>query len=145
MAALSSGPSQAYLGGRGFLLYDPVGHRCVKALLRENVDLADRMPDISDPVRRLEVTLAERLLMMECLGMSVDQISHQKHLAYYQDLKEARSRAAEYGQLLIIMPSTNLDDLVAVTGHRERMPQKSTFFYPKLLSGFVFYDHGSGI
>jgi uncharacterized protein (DUF1015 family) len=36
-----------------------------------------------------------------------------------------------------------MDDLVAVTEARERMPQKSTFFYPKLLCGLVFYDHGS--
>ena len=52
-------------------------------------------------------------------------------------------RARSGGQLLVVMPPTGLDDLVAVTGKKERMPQKSTFFYPKLLSGLVFYDHGS--
>jgi uncharacterized protein (DUF1015 family) len=52
-------------------------------------------------------------------------------------------RARSGGQLLVVMPPTGMDDLVAVTNEKERMPQKSTFFYPKLLSGLVFYDHGS--
>lgn len=144
-AKVKSGPSQTFLGGRGFILYDPVCNRSVKTLLREDVDLGSRLPDVSAPVRRLEVTLVEKFLMMECLGMKADQISHQEHLEYYQDLETARSKAHEYGQMLVIMPSTSLDDLVAVTRDRERMPQKSTFFYPKLLSGLVFYDHNQRI
>ena len=142
--AFGANLSQEYLGGRGFILYDPAGGRSFKLLLRNEVDLAKRMPGVSAPVRRLEVTLAEQFLMMECLKMTPEQISRQEHLAYYQDLGEALINADRNGQLLIIMPSTSLDDLVAVTENRERMPQKSTFFYPKLLSGLVFYDHGSG-
>ncbi len=143
--SVGSGPgiSRIHPEGRGFILYDPVGKSCVSALLREDVDLARRMPDLSAPVRNLEVTLAERFLMMEGLGMGADQIRRQEHLVYFQDLEEARKRASEYGQILVIMPPTDLGDLVAVTELRERMPQKSTFFYPKLLSGLVFHDHGS--
>jgi uncharacterized protein (DUF1015 family) len=140
-----SGPTQSNLGGRGFVLYDPSEGRFFKALLREGVDLALRMPGISAPVRRLEVTLVEKFLMMECLGMKEDQISRQEHLEYFQDLESATAKADEYGQLLVIMPPTSLDDLVDVTGGRERMPQKSTFFFPKLLSGLVFYSHGHSI
>jgi uncharacterized protein (DUF1015 family) len=131
-------------GHRGFTLFDPGSKQYVSATLREDVDLVGRMPDISPPIRCLEVTLAERFLMMDSLGMSADQLHRQEHLAYYHDLEEGRKRALEYGQLLVIMPPTSLGDLVAVTELRERMPQKSTFFYPKLLSGLVFHDHGSG-
>jgi len=137
---LGTAPSD--LGGRGFILYDPASDRLYRALLREDVDLEARMPEMSAPVRRLEVTLAEQFLMMECLGMTSDQISHQEHLEYFKDLGQAMDRARTGGQLLVIMPPTGMDDLVAVTSEKERMPQKSTFFYPKLLSGLVFYDHG---
>lgn len=140
--AFGSDPSHAFLGGRGFILYEPASRRFVKLILREDVDLEKRMPDVSGPIRRLEATLAERFLLMESLGMTSGQISRQEHIVYYQDLTEALTNADRSGQLLLIMPSTDLDDLVAVTRNRERMPQKSTFFYPKLLSGLVFNDHG---
>jgi uncharacterized protein (DUF1015 family) len=142
-AGIRSGTAPSDLGGRGFILYDPAKDIFQKALLRSDVDLEARMPEMSGPVRRLEVTLAEQFLMKECLGMTSEQISHQEHLEYFKDLGQAMDRAKNGGQLLVVMPPTGLDDLVAVTGEKERMPQKSTFFYPKLLSGLVFFDHGS--
>jgi len=138
-----SGTAPSDLGGRGFLLYDPASDRFHRLLLRDDVDLGARMPEMSPPVRRLEVTLAEHFLMKECLKMTSDQISHQEHLEYFKDLGQALDRARSGGQILVVMPPTGMDDLVAVTGEKERMPQKSTFFYPKLLSGLVFYDHGT--
>jgi len=140
---IRSGTAPSDLGGRGFILYDPASDSFSRALLRDDVDLATRMPEMSIPVRRLEVTLAEQFIMKECLGMTSEQISHQEHLEYFKDLGQAMDRARNGGQLLIVMPPTGMDDLVAVTSEKERMPQKSTFFYPKLLSGLVFYDHGS--
>jgi hypothetical protein len=140
---IRSGTAPSNLGGRGFILYDPASDRFIRALLRDDVDLKSRMPEMSAPVRRLEVTLAEQFIMKECLGMTSDQISHQEHLEYFKDLGQAMDRARNGGQLLVVMPPTGMDDLVAVTNEKERMPQKSTFFYPKLLSGLVFYDHGS--
>ena len=140
---IRSGTAPSSLGGRGFILYDPASDSFVRALLRDDVDLEARMPEMSAPVRRLEVTLAEQFIMKECLGMTSEQISHQEHLEYFKDLGQAMDRARNGGQLLVVMPPTGMDDLVAVTNEKERMPQKSTFFYPKLLSGLVFYDHGS--
>ena len=140
---IRSGTAPSKPDGRGFILYDPASDRFVSAQLRDDVDLEARMPEMSIPVRRLEVTLAEQFLMKECLGLTSDQISHQEHLEYFKDLGEAMDRARNGGQILVVMPPTGMDDLVAVTNEKERMPQKSTFFYPKLLSGLVFYDHGS--
>jgi len=140
---IRSGTAPSALGGRGFVLYDPASDRFVRALLKDGVDLEAGMPEMSAPVRKLEVTLAEEFLMKGCLGMTSEQISHQEHLEYFKDLGQAMDRARNGGQLLVVMPPTGMDDLVAVTSEKERMPQKSTFFYPKLLSGLVFYDHGS--
>jgi len=140
---IRSGTAPSDLGGRGFILYDPASDRFVRLLLRDDVDLEAHMPEMSPPVRRLEVTLAEQFLMKGCLNMTSEQISHQEHLEYFKDLGQAMERARKGGQILAVMPPTGMDDLVAVTSEKERMPQKSTFFYPKLLSGLVFYDHGT--
>ena len=140
---IRQGTSPSGLGRRGFVLYCPGSDRLFTVLLREDVDLAREIPDLSGPVRELDVTLAERFLMMGCLGMTPEQISHQEHLEYHKDVSQAMDKARAEGQVLALMPATGMNDLVAVTSVRERMPQKSTFFYPKLLTGLVFYDHGS--
>jgi uncharacterized protein (DUF1015 family) len=140
---IRNGTSPSGLSRRGFVLYCPGTDRLFTAGLREDVDLAKEIPDMSGPVRELDVTLAERFLMMGCLDMTPEQISHQEHLEYHKDVNLAMEKARAEGQVLVLMPATGMSDLVAVTSVRERMPQKSTFFYPKLLTGLVFYDHGS--
>lgn len=139
--SLRTGRSPAGGGGRGFFLYDPASDRFYRAVLKPDADLEKEMPDLPEAVRTLDVTLAERLLMMKCLDMTPDQISHQEHLEYFKDVSEAINRARSGGQVLILMNPTGMDDLVAVTQARQRMPQKSTFFYPKLLTGLVYYLH----
>lgn len=140
---IRNGTPPSRMRRRGFVLYCPGSDRLFTAGLREDVDLAKEAPDLSGPVRELDVSLAERFLMMGCLDMTPEQISHQEHLEYHKDVGRAMEKARAEGQVLVLMPATGMSDLVAVTSVRERMPQKSTFFYPKLLTGLVFYDHGS--
>ena len=141
-AAIRAGSPPKRMNGRGFLLYDPAGNSFVRARMRDGLDLGKEIPNLSKPVRELDVTLAEQLVMMRCLGMTREQIGHQEHLEYFKDVTQAMERARTGGQILIVMHSTDMKDLVAVTSARERMPQKSTFFFPKLLTGLVFYNHG---
>jgi uncharacterized protein (DUF1015 family) len=136
-----AGSPPGQLEGRGFHLYNPADGAFYQLTLSGDFDLAVEMPDLSRPVRELDVSLAEQILMIRCLGLTADQISHKEHLEYYKDLGEAMERAGDDGQLLVIMHSTAMKDLVAVTRARERMPQKSTYFYPKLLTGLVYYKH----
>ena len=42
----------------------------------------------------------------------------------------------EFPLAALVMPAT-VDHIQAISGHGERMPAKSTYFYPKLLSGLV--------
>jgi uncharacterized protein (DUF1015 family) len=44
----------------------------------------------------------------------------------------------EYQLAALVMPAT-VDDIRKVSLHQERMPAKSTYFYPKLLSGLVVH------
>ena len=45
-------------------------------------------------------------------------------------------------QLAVLVPPTPMRQVVQIAGNGERMPPKSTYFYPKLLSGLVFNPLG---
>ena len=62
-----------------------------------------------------------------------------KRLAYTRSEAEARQRRGDgEAQAAILVRPTRLDQLAAVASAGDVMPQKSTYFYPKLLTGMVF-------
>ena len=56
---------------------------------------------------------------------------------YVKDEKEAIVLAKKTGKIAIIVPATPIESLKAISLNNEMMPQKSTYFYPKLASGIV--------
>jgi uncharacterized protein (DUF1015 family) len=89
--------------------------------------------------RRLDAAVLETLVLRGALGMSDEDIDAKRGLDYSSDLDEAR-RAVESGRadaafFLRPMPIEQLRE-VAATG--EPMPQKSTYFFPKVPTGLVF-------
>lgn len=69
----------------------------------------------------------------------VDRLGHEG-LSYTADWREA-VRAVDDGdaQLAVLMRPTRIEDVFQVAGRGETMPQKSTYFYPKLVSGLLFH------
>ena len=49
--------------------------------------------------------------------------------------------------MAFILNPTRVEEIMAVASELEKMPQKSTYFYPKTLSGLVLYrfEHGEKI
>jgi len=98
----------------------------------------------SDDWRGLGVSLLHRLLIDDLLGCK----GHPKP-TYVHDVSEviegllgegsqAESDSDEpYTLAALVMPAT-LEHIEAISLHKERMPAKSTYFYPKLLSGLTF-------
>ena len=74
-------------------------------------------------------------------GIKVADI--EDHVAYERGLAEtlAKVDSFKYQAAFIINP-TRADQVQKVAAHGERMPQKSTDFYPKFVSGLVFMDIG---
>jgi uncharacterized protein (DUF1015 family) len=89
--------------------------------------------------RRLDTAVLEKLVLEDALGMSEDDISHQRGLGYARDLDEALAlvRNGEY-QVAFLLRPTLVEQVRAVAEEGETMPPKSTYFYPKLLSGLLF-------
>lgn len=94
----------------------------------------------SSALRRLDVTILHELILDQILGIDREAQEAQTHLAYVKDTAGAleRVRAGE-AQIGFLMNATPVDHVRAVADAGEVMPQKSTFFYPKLASGIVLH------
>ncbi len=97
------------------------------------------LPGFSDAYRRLDTGVLEALILKGALGMSDEDISHFTGLFYARSTEEALElvRSGEYDAALLMRPTpvSQVRDIAAVG---ENMPPKSTFFYPKLLTGLLF-------
>jgi uncharacterized protein (DUF1015 family) len=112
-------------------------------LLIGDVDAAaDRMrrEPTSAPARRLDLALLHAALLGDRLGISETDVAGGEALLYTRSEADARARVArgEVAAAILVRP-TRLEELTAVAAAGDVMPQKSTYFYPKLLTGMVFY------
>jgi uncharacterized protein (DUF1015 family) len=97
------------------------------------------LPDFSEAYRSLDTGVLEALLLKGALGLSDDDISHFNGLFYARSTAEAvaRVRSGEYDAAFLMRP-TPVSQVRDVAASGENMPPKSTFFYPKLLTGLLF-------
>jgi uncharacterized protein (DUF1015 family) len=97
--------------------------------------LAEHAP----PYRRLDTAVLEALILEGALGMTDEQIDHRAGLDYARDFDQAlealRTGAADAAFFMGATPVKRVQE-VAEAG--ETMPPKSTYFFPKLLTGMLF-------
>lgn len=90
------------------------------------------------PRERLDVTLLERDVLIGVFGASPESIAREEHLRYVKDAAEAaRMVELEGAAHAFLLNGTPAEAVVAVAEAGETMPQKSTFFAPKLPTGLV--------
>lgn len=107
--------------------------------LRSEVSL-DAVAALAGPavLRRLDVTLLHALVLEEILGIDRAAQEQKLHLRYVKDAVEALRLAHEPNvQAVFLMNPTPVSEVRAVADAGQVMPQKSTYFYPKLASGLV--------
>jgi uncharacterized protein (DUF1015 family) len=107
---------------------------------------AEYVPD--DVVGRLDCAILERELYPK-LGLTHDMIADLKHFDYYSESALEEMKAVvdrgDYDMAVALHP-VSLDELMAVadaglTNPEIVMPEKSTFFQPKILSGLFLYRY----
>ncbi|MFL5517383.1 MAG: DUF1015 domain-containing protein [Gemmatimonadales bacterium] len=119
--------------------FDGHHQRPLRLTLRDQA-LADAvLPGYSDAYRQLDTGVLEALVLKGALGLSDDDISHFNGLFYARDTEEALRmvRSDEYEAAFFMRPPP-VEQVQAVAAAGENMPPKSTFFYPKLLTGLLF-------
>jgi uncharacterized protein (DUF1015 family) len=128
-------------------------HRVFERAPAEQLPTDERLPDPAAALRALEQAPSDRAAAVVYRdGRSelavdgdggldvrlVDRLGHDG-ISYTPDWREA-VRAVDSGEaeVAVLMRPTRIEDVFAVAQRGETMPQKSTYFYPKLVSGLLF-------
>ena len=143
LAGLDSNLSEAVLDGLkprvndevvlGVLGLEP-GYLIV-ARKRQDIFIEGIMPEgRSQAYRELDVSLLNHLILGKMLGLA----DGEGETVYTTDVGEALQlvKVGEY-QVAFLLSPPNLEVVKTVTNARDKMPQKSTYFYPKLPTGLV--------
>ncbi len=107
--------------------------------LKDRELLERELGDHSEPYRRLGAAALEQLFLTGAVGLSPEDIAAKRGLGYTPDAGEAvaKLRAGEYDAAFFLGP-TPVELVREVAAAGETMPPKSTYFFPKLLTGIVF-------
>ena len=119
-----------YMGkGEFYALNKRLKHKGLKPLVQEN---------IPDAWKELDVAILHKVIIENVLGITEKEVKLQKNIKYTADSEEG-IRQIDNGsyELLLFLNSTKLSQIKDISLKGEVMPQKSTYFYPKLLTGLV--------
>jgi len=111
-------------------------------LVGDALAAGDRMrrEPMSAAVRGLDLAILQAAILDDRLGIDAATIATGDALAYTRSQADAiRAVASGEAKAAILVRPTRLEQLAAVASAGDVMPQKSTYFYPKLLTGLVFY------
>ena len=120
-------------------LYCPVDDTWVVANLNDagRTKMTEIAGSQSSDWQGLGVSLLHRLIMDTLLGeVDLPKPTYVHRVEEVTDELTADQDSNKFGLAALVMPAT-LDHIKAISEHGERMPAKSTYFYPKLLAGLV--------
>ena len=108
--------------------------------LRADADLESLLPDVSVMQRNHDDVLLHRLLLEHGLGVTSEAVKGERNLTYEREM-DAAINAVDRGeaQLCFLLNSISAEQVARIAFAGEVLPQKSTDFYPKLLSGLTLY------
>jgi uncharacterized protein (DUF1015 family) len=88
----------------------------------------------------LDVVQLHKCLLENVLGLSEESIRNQENISYLRDAGETLARVREgQANVAFLMNPCRIDQVRDIAFAGEVMPQKSTDFYPKLLTGLTIY------
>jgi uncharacterized protein (DUF1015 family) len=86
----------------------------------------------------LDVTILHELLIERVMGISKEEVESKEKIDYYRDLEDAISEVDEgKAQCVFIMNPTRMSEVRACSEQGAKMPQKSTDFFPKVITGLT--------
>lgn len=109
-------------------------------LLRlKNITILDRLiNDKSKGYKSLDVSILNHIVLKKVLGYEQDYLENKENLAFSPNADEFIKRADSDSSLMVfLLNPVKMEQIISVSLIGERMPPKSTYFYPKVLSGLV--------
>lgn len=115
------------------------GSKYWTASLKDTSSLDVLVPaSLPSEVKDLDVVLLHSYLLATVLNISVEAQEKKLNIHYIQSVDECENEVTRgVAQIAFIVNPTKIEQVRAVAKEGHTMPQKSTFFYPKLLSGLV--------
>ncbi len=119
------------------------GNDTFYAAVLKNEQVMDSVnPDKSRSWRELDVSILHKLILEKLLGIDIEYLGSSSNVEYIKDTGDAIDESiarVDKGQkqAAFFMNPVKMQQLKTVTDAGERMPQKSTYFYPKMYSGLV--------
>ncbi|MEN8134475.1 MAG: DUF1015 domain-containing protein [Thermodesulfobacteriota bacterium] len=129
--------------GNVFGFYHPGEDRCFLLVMKEGAMEAAGYGDMPTPLRELDVVVLSELLLAKYLDLDHDRCENDNLIDYFSDPDDALDRAVkESGETgatsaIFLMNNTEVAQVKNVADAELVMPHKSTYFYPKILTGLV--------
>ncbi|MCI1966614.1 MAG: DUF1015 domain-containing protein [Oscillospiraceae bacterium] len=124
-------------GKKAFACYCGGGEWTLLTLRDESV-MERLLPEKSDAYRGLDVSVLHSLILERLLGIDRENMANQKNLVYTRSMEEATASVQKgESQCAFLLNPTRVQEIRDVAAAGEKMPQKSTYFYPKLITGLV--------
>lgn len=134
-AALDEGLADADPDHPRFGFYDG---DYVLLTLKSLESMAELLPDRDANWRALDVAILHEIIIERVMGLSKESVSRRENLTYLRDPNPGYDAVAGgEANFLFLLNATRIEQVRACTEAGERMPQKSTDFFPKVISGAV--------
>lgn len=118
-------------------LVSPPGHVRIGIVTEKG----EHHADIPAPEGALNVVVLQESILSPLLGLTPERVAEGGHLAYTRSPEEAREAVrAGRAQIAFLLEDLPVAGLARAAFAGQVLPQKSTYFYPKLASGLVMYE-----
>jgi len=122
-----------------FGLYDSHHRRAFRLRLKDTAELDRLLEGMPEAYRRLDAAILETLVLKKIAGLSEDDILAKRGLGYAKSVEDSLRLLDEgaYDVAFILRPIP-VQQTKEICESDANMPPKSTYFYPKVLTGLVF-------
>ena len=112
-----------------------------KITLKDKDAMSKYLPEKSSYYRNLDVSILHTMILERFFGIDKENMANQTNLIYTRSYDEAMDRVknGEF-QCSFIINATKIREIKDVSLSKEKMPQKSTYFWPKLVTGIVMNE-----
>ncbi|MEE1280319.1 MAG: DUF1015 domain-containing protein [Oscillospiraceae bacterium] len=134
--------SAAEKGEKAFAFYSTNGTFTLLTLKDKSI-MKELLPDMSEASQNLDVSVLHNLVLERLFGIDKENMANQKNLSYTRDIDEAIAAVNEgRANCAFLINPTLVTEIRDVAAAGEKMPQKSTYFYPKIITGLVMNKFG---
>ena len=110
------------------------------ATARDRTALEAAMPaGLSVTSRGLDAVVLTETILSPLLGIDAEVLGHGDRVEFTANVEDARRRVASEHRMAFLLNATTVQQVVDICDRGEVMPAKTTYFYPKLATGMVFY------